>query len=143
VQTAPCVGTLRIVPDFMSISPESGEVAPFAGAARRLCNRKEVTLEDQAQAAADFFLWTKTPAASHFTGFILDDMSSEFDPASPAFGEKFAVPNLPISIKDHNGVEVSRIYSDQWGIYNGMTYSSWEVNPPNPTGYAPNMMVRA
>jgi hypothetical protein len=141
VQTAPCVGALRIVPDFMSISPESGEVAPFAGAARRLCNRKEVTLEDQSQAQTDFFLWTKVPAASHFAGFILDDMSSEFDPASPAFGEKFAVPNLPISIKDFNGKEVSRIYSDQWGIYNGMTYSSWEVNPPNPTGYAPNMMV--
>jgi hypothetical protein len=141
VMTAPCVGTKRIVPDYMSISPESGQVAPFAGSLRALCNRKEVTLEDQMQAQTDFFLWTKTPAASHFTGFILDDMSSEFDPASPAFGEKFAVPNLPISIRDFNGMEVSRHYSDQWGIFNGMTYSTWEVNPPNPTGYAPNMMV--
>ncbi|HKU27554.1 MAG TPA: hypothetical protein VJQ54_18930, partial [Candidatus Sulfotelmatobacter sp.] len=25
--------------------------------------------------------------------------------------------------------------------YNGLTYSTWEVNPPNPTGYAPTMMV--
>jgi hypothetical protein len=141
VMTAPCVGAKRIVPDYMSISPESGQVAPFAGALRALCNRKEVTLEDQMQAQTDFFLWTKTPAAAHFTGFILDDMSSEFDPASPAFGEKFAVPNLPISIRDFNGMEVSRHYSDQWGIFNGMTYSTWEVNPPNPTGYAPNMMV--
>jgi hypothetical protein len=141
VMTAPCVGAKRIVPDYMSISPESGQVAPFAGALRALCNRKEVTLEDQSQAQTDFFLWTKTPAASHFTGFILDDMSSEFDPASPAFGEKFAVPNLPISIRDFNGMEVSRHYSDQWGIFNGMTYSTWDVNPPNPTGYAPNMMV--
>src|SRR5712692_7337321 len=44
-------------------------------------------------------------------------------------------------MKDFNGVEVSRIYSDQWGLYNGLAYSSWEVNPPNPTGFAPNMMV--
>src|SRR5882762_5516660 len=141
VMPAACVGTLRVVPDYMSISPESGEVAPFAGASRNLCDRKELTLEDQMQAQADFFVWTKTPAASHFAGFILDDLSSEFDPASPTFGEKFAVPNSPISIKSFNGVEISRVYSDQWGIYNGLTYSTWDVNPPNPTGYAPNMMI--
>src|SRR5205823_11226056 len=29
----------------------------------------------------------------------------------------------------------------QWGSYTGLTYSTWEVNPPNPTGYAPQMMV--
>jgi hypothetical protein len=141
VMPAACVGALRVVPDFMSISPESGEVAPFAGASRHLCDRKELTLDDQMQAQADFFIFTKTPAASHFSGFILDDFSSEFDPASPTFGEKFAVPNLPISIRDFNGVEVSRVYSDQWGIYNGLTYSTWDVDPPNPTGYAPNMMI--
>ena len=33
------------------------------------------------------------------------------------------------------------MYTDQWGTYNGLTYSTWEVNPPNPTGYAPTMMV--
>ena len=141
VMTAPCVGISRIVPDYMSISPESGQVAPFAGATRNLCDRKEITLQDQMQGQADFFIWTKTPAASHFTGFILDDFSSEFDPASPAFGEKFAIPNLPISFRDFNGNEVARFYSDQWGIFNGLNYSTWEVNPPNPTGYAPNMMV--
>ncbi len=139
--TAPCVGALRIVPDFMSISPESGEVAPFAGASRHLCDRKEVTLEDQMQAQTDFFMWTKTPAATHFTGFILDDFSSEFDPASPTFGEKFAVPNMPVSIRDFNGTEISRVYSDQWGIYDGLIFSTWDVDPPNPTGYAPGMEI--
>jgi len=33
------------------------------------------------------------------------------------------------------------VYTDQWGAYDGLTYSTWEVNPPNPTGYAPTMMV--
>jgi hypothetical protein len=141
VMPAPCVGQSRIVPDFMSASPEGGEVAPFAGALRNLCDRKEVTLEDQMQAQTDFFIWTKTPAASHFTGFITDDLASEFDPNSPAFGEKFSVTNVPVAIKDYNGVEVSRVYSDQWGIYNGMVFSTWQVNPPNPTGYSPGMMI--
>jgi hypothetical protein len=140
-QSAPCVGLLRIVPDYLSISPESGEVAPFAGVSKNLCDRKEVTLDDTMQANADFFIWTKVAKAVTFTGFISDDFSSEFDPASPAFGEKFAIPNVPVSIKDFNGVEVSRLYSDQWGTFNGLTYGSWEVNVPNITGYSPNMMV--
>jgi hypothetical protein len=97
----PCVGKMRIVPDYMSISPESGQVAPFAGASRPLCDRKELTLEDQMQAQTDFFIWTKTPAASHYTGFVTDDFSSEYDTTNPSFGEKFAIPNQPISIRDY------------------------------------------
>jgi hypothetical protein len=140
-QSAPCVGLLRIVPDYLSISPESGEVAPFAGSSRNLCDRKEITLDDQMQANADFFIYTKTPKTTTYTGFISDDFSSEFDPASPAFGEKFAVPNVPISIKDFDGDEISRVYADQFGTYNGLVYSTWEVDPPNITGYSPNMMI--
>jgi hypothetical protein len=139
-QSAPCVGLMRIVPDYLSIAPESGEVAPFAGSLRPLCDRKEVTLDDQMQANADFFIYTKTPKATSFTGFISDDFSSEFDPASPSFGEKFAIPNVPVSIRDFNGNEISRIYSDQFGTYNGLVYSTWEVDPPNITGYSPNIM---
>jgi hypothetical protein len=137
----PCVGALRIVPDFISLFPQSGEVAPFAGASRHLCDRKEVTLEDQTSALAKFWVFSSTHVAAHFTGIITDDFSSEFDPFSPQFGEKFAVPNLPVSFKDFYGVEISRFYSDQWGFFNGLNYSTWEVNPPNPTGYAPTMMV--
>jgi Bacterial Ig domain len=137
----PCVGALRIVPDYISLFPYSAEVSPFAGASRRLCDRKEVTLEDQTQALAKFWIFSSTHVAAHFTGFILDDFSSEFDPFAPQFGEKFAVPTLPVSIKDFAGNESSRVYSDQWGQYNGLNYSTWQVNPPNPTGYAPTMMV--
>jgi hypothetical protein len=79
--------------------------------------------------------------AAHFTGVITDDFTSEFDPFSPQFGEKFSPPDMPISIKDWTGTEISRTYADHWGAYNGLTYSTWEVNPPNPTGYAPTMMV--
>ncbi|MGF6299263.1 MULTISPECIES: Ig-like domain-containing protein [Paraburkholderia] len=137
----PCVGALRIVPDFISLFPGSQEVAPFAGASRHLCDRKEVTLTHQMSAVAKFWVFSSTHVAAHFTGFMLDDFSSEFDPYSPQFGEKFAVPNVPVSLKDFAGNEVSRVYSDQWGIFNGLNYSTWQVNPPNPTGYAPTMMV--
>jgi Bacterial Ig domain len=137
----PCVGASRIVPDYMSIFPQSAEVSPFAGATRNLCDRKEVTLQDQTSALAKFYIFSSTHVAAHYTGVITDDYTSEFDPFSPQFGEKFSPPNLPISIKDFNGNEISRTYADHWGTYDGLNYSTWEVNPPNPTGYAPTMMV--
>ena len=137
----PCVGASRVVPDYISLFPQSKEVAPFAGTTRNLCDRKEITLNEQESALAKFWIFTSAHVAAHFTGVITDDYTSEFDPFSPQFGEKFSPPNLPVSIKDWSGTEISRIYADQWGTYNGLTYSTWEVNPPNPTGYAPTMMV--
>ena len=97
--------------------------------------------DDQTSSLAKFFVFTSTHAAAHFTGVITDDFTSEFDPFSPQFGEKFAPPDLPVSIKDWTGNEISRVYADHWGAYNGLNYSTWEVNPPNPTGYSPTMMV--
>jgi len=47
--------------------PGSKEVAPFAGAYRNLCDRKEVTLDDQTSSQAEFFIFTSTHAAAHFT----------------------------------------------------------------------------
>ena len=137
----PCVGQARVVPDYISLFPQSHEVAPFAGATRNLCDRKLVTLADQTSALAKFWVFTSAHVAAHFTGVITDDYTSEFDPFSPQFGEKFSPANLPVALKDYSGAEVSRVYADQWGTYNGLTYSTWEVNPPNPTGYAPTMMV--
>jgi len=137
----PCVGASRIVPDYISLFPGSQEVSPFAGVTRNLCDRKEVTLDDQTSALAKFYIFTSTHVAAHFTGVITDDFTSEFDPFSPQFGEKFSPANLPISIKDWTGTEISRVYTDQWGAFDGLNYSTWEVNPPNPTGYAPQMMI--
>jgi IPT/TIG domain len=137
----PCVGEERVVPDFISLFPDSQEVSPFAGATRHLCDRKEVALTDQTTALAKFYIFTETHTASHYSGVITDDFSAEFDPYSPQFGEKFAPAYLPISFRDWTGNEITRVYSDAWGAYNGLNYSTWEVNPPNPTGYGPNVMV--
>jgi hypothetical protein len=138
----PCVGEMRVVPDYLSLFPGAQEVAPFAGATRPLCDRKEVTLANQMSVSAKFYIFTSTHIASKFTGVITDDFTSEFDPFAPQFGEKFAPPNLPISTRDYLGNEISRVYSDHWGIYDGLNFSSWEVNPPNITGYSPTMMVQ-
>jgi len=138
----PCVGEQRVVPDYLSLFPRAQEVAPFAGATRPLCDRKEVTLGNQMNVRMHFAIFTSTHIASKFAGGITDDFTSEFDPFSPQFGEKFAPPNMPISTKDYLGNELSRVYSDHWGTYDGLTFSSWEVNPPNITGYSPSMMVQ-
>ena len=137
----PCVGRERIVPDFNSLFPHAGQNAPFAGATRNLCDRKEVVLDDQMSVLAKFYLFTSTHVAGHYTGIITDDFTSEFDPFSPHFGEKFSPANLPVAVKDWAGNEVSRVYSDQWGIYDGLNFSSFGVNPPDPSGYVPAMMV--
>ncbi len=137
----PCVGQERIVPDYVSLFPGSQQASPFAGATRHLCDRKEVKLSDQMTVLAKFYVFSSTHIAGHYTGIVTDDYASEFDPFSPSFGEKFAVPNVPVAFKDFSGNEITRVYSDQWGVFNGMSYSSWEVNPPNPTGYGPTTMV--
>jgi hypothetical protein len=137
----PCVGEQRVVPDYLSIFPQAHEVSPFAGATRPLCDRKEINLTDQTVALTKFYVFTSTHVAGHFTGVIMDDFTSEFDPFSPQFGEKFAPSYMPVSVKDWSGNEISRVYSDQFGMYNGLNYSTWEVDPPNPTGYGPTMMV--
>jgi IPT/TIG domain len=138
----PCVGEQRVVPDYLSLFPNAKEVAPFAGATRPLCDRKEVTLGNQMNVRMHFAIFTSTHIAAKYAGVITDDYTSEFDPFAPQFGEKFAPPNLPISTRDYLGNEISRVYSDHWGTYDGLTYSSWEVNPPNITGYSPTIMVQ-
>jgi hypothetical protein len=136
-----CVGSLHRVPDYLSLFPSGGLVAPFAGMDRPLCDRKLVKLSDRMQAQAAFFIFTQVPMAANGTGIILDDATSEFNAIAPDFGEKASVPFVPVSVKDFNGREISRLYSDQWGAYNMLTPSSWLVNPPTPSGYGPNMLI--
>jgi hypothetical protein len=128
----PCVGAERIVPDLNSLFPGAGQASPFAGAKRRLCDRKEVDVTDGAVALAKFYVFSSTHIAGHFTGTITNDFASEFDPFSPQFGEKFSPPNLPVGLRDFNGNEVARVYSDQWGIFNGPTRRATPRRWPSP-----------
>ena len=81
------------------------------------------------------------PKAGRFVGFILNDLANEFDPNSPSFGEKFAPPWLPVSIRDYRGTEINRVYSDEYGAYNALVPSTFTANRPIPSGFAPNMLT--
>jgi hypothetical protein len=137
-----CVGTRRIVGDYLSLFPGLMEDAPFAGMTRPLCDRKEVVLTDQGQSAADFFVVSQAPISTHFVGMILDDTATEFSTVSPTFGEKWAPPYVPVSIRRSvDNKEIGRVYSDQHGRYNGLGPSTFSAFEPSPSGFSPNMLV--
>jgi hypothetical protein len=77
--------------------------------------------------------------AAQYTGLILDDLAIENRPASPGAGEKWAPAYMPVSLRDMNGHEVYRTYSDQFGVYNGVAASTYSANLPMPSGYSPAM----
>jgi hypothetical protein len=137
----PCVGPDHLVPSSLSLFPGVETYAPFAGTTRPLCNQKAVILSDQGQAAADFHLFTSTPAAAQFAGLLTDDIAVETNPASPGYGEKFSPSYLPFSMRDFNGRELYRGYSDAFGHYNGVVPSTVSANIPMPSGYSPNMIL--
>ncbi len=136
---AACVGADYVVPAQLALYP--GEDAPLVGQSLPLCDRKLVALNNGANAAADFSLFTEVPIAGHFIGFILDDTANEFDPSSPQFGEKYAPPFLPVSIRDWTGREISRTYSDEYGVYNALIPSTFTESLGQPSGISPNMLT--
>jgi len=136
-----CVGDLHQVPNDFSLYATPPDGPPSAGLQKPLCDRKQVLLSGGKNAAADFFMFTQVPTAAHIVGIMLNDLSNEFDPNAPAFGEKFAPPNLPISIRDWTGTEISRIYSDRWGTFNALVPSTYTNNLPSASGISPNMLT--
>ena len=107
---------------------------------RPYCNKKLVVVAPGMNPFADFHMFTKTPVAGHIVGMILDDLANEFDPYAPSFGEKYAPPFMPVSIRDYAGNEINRVYSDRYGTYNALVPSTFAFNVPMPSGVAPNMV---
>ncbi|MGK2906914.1 MAG: choice-of-anchor Q domain-containing protein [Desulfuromonadales bacterium] len=153
-----CVGDPHTVPDYLSfqtyydtgtssfvalpgvtLDPEL--MAPFAGTSRSLCDRKQVFVNQGRNAAADFFLFTEVPKAARAVGFALNDLTAEFNFQSPNFGEKAGAPWIPVAFKDWNGQEITRVYTDEFGVYNAMVPGTFTANVPAPAGYSPNMLT--
>jgi large repetitive protein len=132
-----CVGDPHTVPAELALFP--GIEAPFAGQERPLCDRKQVILAQAQNAAADFFLFTEVPVAAHFTGLITNDLGNEFNPNNPTFSEKASAPFIPVSMRDYQGREVTRVYGDRYGAYNGLVPSTYTTNIANPSGMSPAM----
>ncbi|MCI0504702.1 MAG: hypothetical protein L0Z73_01185, partial [Gammaproteobacteria bacterium] len=138
-----CVGQSdppHVVPDTFSLF-DNGEAPYRAGEITPLCNLKQIILSDGRNAAADFFLFTYVPIAAHVVGFILDDVSNEFDFNSPQFGEKYSPPYMPVSIRDWKGHEIGRTYSDRWGRFNVLLPSTYTANLPTSSGMSPGMIT--
>jgi hypothetical protein len=151
---APCVGAPHLIPPYLTLFPDEQIQSPFTWAdtngdgneeyiavSRPLCDRKAVTLSAGANAAADFWVFTEVPVASHAVGFILDDTQNEFDPNAPNFGEKYAPPFVPITIRDWRGRIIGKTLSDQYGLYNFLAPSTITTNLPAPSGMSPNMLT--
>jgi hypothetical protein len=139
-----CVGMTLPVPPYLTLFPAAQEpniLYTGTGQTWRKCDMKLVDMQPGRNAAPNFFLYTEAPVAGHGVGFILDDMSSEFDVNAPTFGEKHAPPWLPVSINDWTGREISRVYADEFGSYNFLVPSTFTINPPFPSGVGPSMMV--
>ncbi|MCU7871859.1 MAG: hypothetical protein KZQ91_03840 [Candidatus Thiodiazotropha sp. (ex Lucinoma borealis)] len=153
---ATCVGDMRPVPALLAMATKDGSgdlaqilpgldpadvAAPFTGVSRPLCDRKEVPLSGAQNAGVEFFLMTDVPLVGNASGVILNDLANEFNPNSPAFGEKFAPPNAPVAFYDAEGNQVSRVYADTYGRYNAVVPSTFTANLPQPSGQSPNMLV--
>lgn len=136
-----CVGENHLIPQYLALFPDQQIPAYRGGQNVPLCDRKQVDLVDGLNAAANFFMFTEVPKAARLVGIVVDDLANEFDPSSPSFGEKFAPPFLPVSIRDWTGREISRVYTDQWGAYNALLPSTFTANIPMPSGMSPNMLT--
>ena len=135
-----CVGEDHLVAPYLTLYPDEQIAAPFAGTTRPLCDRKQVNWLFE-NPVVDFALFTEVPVAAHAVGFILDDTQNEFDPNSPQFGEKYAPPFVPVTIRDWTGRIIGNTLSDQYGLYNFLAPSTVTTNLPSPSGMAPNMLT--
>jgi len=132
---------LFTVSPYLSLFPDQMIDAPFAGQVRPLADMKWVTVSTERNTAADFHIYTEVPKATRVVGFVLNDLTAEFNAYSPIYGEKGSPGWLPISIRDWAGNEVAHVYSDEFGTYNALVPSTYTVNVPSPSGVAPNMLT--
>lgn len=146
-----CVGDLHDVARYYDLFPglqktpfETGLYNPQTNATngqRAFCDRRLISVNEGENAKVSFFLYTEVPVAAHAVGIILDDLTNEFDVFAPTFGEKYGPPFVPISFHDWQGHEIGRTYSDEYGAYNALLPSMFDVNPPVPSGVGPNIVT--
>jgi len=142
-----CVGTVandqpaHVVPDALALFPGVDIDPPLAGSTTPLCNMKQVMVKQAQNTAADFQFVTEVPKAARVVGFVLNDLTAEFNAGSPVFGEKLAAKWIPVSFKDWTGREITRVYADEFGTYNALLPSTYSVNVPSPSGVSPNMIT--
>lgn len=149
-----CVGTSHYVDDDRN---------PFNGQMKPLCDKKLVTLQDQQNAGAEFYLfttdepytlvvnqgdprtsWTTTqavPPPARFYGLVENDVVLNTDPNSITYGEKRSVVGMPIGIYDYAGRHLITVYTDENGFYEALVPSTYTAFCPSPAGFCEGMYV--
>ncbi len=125
----------------LSLFPDQHIPCDFAGQERPIADMKWIRVAQGKNAAADFHVYTEVPKATRVVGFVLNDLTAEFNAQNPIFGEKGAPGWLPISFRDWAGHEVARTYSDEYGSYEALLPSGVSAAIPMPSGFAPNMLT--
>ena len=138
---AECVGDFHFVPAVLDLFPDQEAPADFANQWRPLADRKLVTVVESRNAPCNFNMYSEVPKAGHVVGFALNDISAEFDPNNPTYGERDGAAWIPISFRDWAGHEVARTYADEFGCYEAMLPSTYNAAVPCPSGFAPTMLT--
>ena len=149
-----CVGDMRTVPPVFSFLTVGGTgaladlfpgidpadaAAPFALESRPLCDKRKLVVKPAGTALIDIGLFTDVPKAARAVGLITDDLANELAPGKPAFTEKFSPGWLPLAWFDYSDREIARSYSDEFGAYNILLPSTYNINLPTPSGVGPQM----
>ena len=127
-------------PTQLSLFPGVETYAPFAGTERPLCDRKEVILSDQGQAAADFFLFTSTPVAGAVHG---PDHRRHRDrrptPPRRASATSGGRPSCRSRCATSTGRRSTAATPTPSAATTASLPSTFSANIPMPSGYSPNM----
>lgn len=124
-------------PPMLVTDPDS----PFYGETRPSPSHKLVVLQDQQNAACDFFLYTEVPVPGRIVGFLLDDVNIETNPARIYYGEKRGIPDTPVGIRDFTGRLITTVHSDINGIFEVLLPSAGTYDVPSPSGVVPGMYL--
>jgi hypothetical protein len=143
-QPPPCVGAPYDVPPWLRLYPDQQVPTDIPGGwdakgnwtfpKAAACDMKYIGLNPGANPEVDFNIFTWVPKGAHIWGAVFNDVMLEFNPKSPNASGNFGVPWLPVSIKDWAGVEVARVYTDQWGHFDGLVPANYDIVPPIPLG---------
>lgn len=133
VPPPPCAGALHLVDDPRN--PAHGTNTP-------LCESKYVSLSSGTNKGADFFLMSASTVAppALLRGLVVDDLAVDIDPTSPWYLAKRPLIDTPMSIRDFEGNEIARAYTDSTGYFEVLLPSTETINCPTPAGVCPGMV---
>lgn len=134
-----CVGDDTPVPQYHQLYPDQQVPTDFPGGwypglTAPSCQRKWADLTKQRSFVVNFGIFTDVPIPARVWGTVWNDLMLEFDPNSPNAGGNLALAWDPVSIKDYKGQTLTRVYTDQWGHFETMTPSNYDISPPIPIG---------